>query len=86
MYISYRQLSLDPTPLTLCMGVRATIRLKQRGGRECELALPKSFSFDGSNVRVADVQVGSSFVVEYKGVSQEISIGRQFLVNDPSVN
>ena len=85
MYIPYRQLSLQPMPLTLCVGIKATIRLTQQGGRECELSLPSSYTFDGRGDHpdnLAYIDAGSSFIVEYNGVSQEISIGRRFLVND----
>jgi hypothetical protein len=80
MLIPYPWLSDHPQKIVLCDKVPVYFNLSTSGGRDCIVTLSNSHSFEmGKSI---SVPVGTSFELEYKGVVNEIHLGRWLLVCD----
>jgi hypothetical protein len=80
MHIPYSWLSKHPQRLLLCEGVPVYFRLATPGGSNCLISLEDSHTFESG--RSLSVPVGTRFELEYKGIVDEIHLGRWLLVCD----
>lgn len=80
MYIPYTWLTTRPQSIPLCGVVPVSFRLSEPGGMHCIISLTDSHTFPLG--RSVSVQVGTDFELEYKGVINEIQLGRRFVVRD----
>ena len=64
----------------LCGSVPVYFCLSSPGARDCHISLSKAHTFQGGNS--VSVPVGTSFELEYKGVVDEIRLGRRIVICD----
>ena len=80
MFIPYAWLSEQPQHIMLCGGVPVYFHLSALGGRDCLVSLAGSHAFEcGQSVYIP---VGTTFELEYRGVVDEIRLGRRIVICD----